>query len=134
MKQVLIRKGQAILANIPAPLVEPGHVLVEVAFSLISTGTELGSVQSSGESLFRRAIKQPEKVKQVLDFYRSQGIKKTVAKVRGQVDQANPTGYSCSGVVIQVERGSPIFNQAKRSPAPGLALPIILRSSWYRAT
>ena len=40
MKQALIRKGQILLANVPAPLVEPGHELVEVAYSLISTGTD----------------------------------------------------------------------------------------------
>lgn len=105
MKQVFIRKGQILLANIPAPLVEPGYVLVEVAYSLISTGTELSNVQSTGQSLLKKAIEQPEKVKWVLDFYKSQGIQKTVAKILGQLDQDTPTGYSCSGIVIQAGEG-----------------------------
>jgi predicted dehydrogenase/threonine dehydrogenase-like Zn-dependent dehydrogenase len=91
--------------NVPAPLVEPGHVLVEVAYSLISTGTELSSVQSSGQSLVKKALEQPQRITKLWDYLRKQGIQKTVAKVRGQTDQANPTGYSCAGVVIQVGEG-----------------------------
>ena len=102
MRQVLIRKGQLLLANVPSPLVEPGSVLVEVAYSLISTGTELSSVQSSGQSLVKKALEQPEKIRKLWDHLRSQGIQKTIAKVQGQLDLASPLGYSCSGIVIQV--------------------------------
>ena len=102
MRQVLIRKGQLLLANVPSPLVEPGSVLVEVAYSLISTGTELSSVQSSGQSLVQKALEQPEKIRKLWDHLRSQGIQKTIAKVQGQLDLASPLGYSCSGIVIQV--------------------------------
>ncbi|MBM4429777.1 MAG: zinc-binding dehydrogenase [Chloroflexi bacterium] len=105
MRQVLIRRGQVTVENVPAPLVEPGHVLVEVAYSLISTGTEITSVESSGKSLVKRALEQPDKVKQVLGHLRRQGIQKTVAKVKGQLDGGRPTGYSCSGIVVQVGEG-----------------------------
>lgn len=33
MKQVLIKWGKTIVADVPAPLVEPGHVLVGGAYS-----------------------------------------------------------------------------------------------------
>jgi predicted dehydrogenase/threonine dehydrogenase-like Zn-dependent dehydrogenase len=105
MKQVLIRRGRVTVENIPAPLIEQGHVLVEVAYSLISTGTELSSVQSSGQSLIKKALDQPEKVKKLWDYLRSQGIQKTVAKIKGQIGQAAPLGYSCSGFVIQSGEG-----------------------------
>jgi len=55
MKQVLIHKGNINLANVPAPLIEPGFILIEVAFSLISTGTELGNILSSSQSLLNKA-------------------------------------------------------------------------------
>jgi len=105
MRQVLIRRGQVAVENVPAPIVEDGHVLVEVAYSLISVGTEISSVESSGKSLIKRALEQPDRVLQVIDHLRRQGIQKTVAKVRGQVGGASPTGYSCSGFVIQVGTG-----------------------------
>lgn len=105
MKQVLIRKGQILLENVPAPMIETGYVLVEVAFSLISTGTELSAVQSSDQSLLQKAWDQPEKIKKLWEHLRKQGIQKTVAKIQGQLEQATPTGYSCSGIVIQVGKG-----------------------------
>ncbi|MEM3434134.1 MAG: bi-domain-containing oxidoreductase [Candidatus Methanomethyliaceae archaeon] len=105
MKQVLIQRGQVTVENVPAPLVEPGHVLVEVAYSLISTGTELSSLESSSKPLLKRALEQPDKVKQLLEHLRRQGIQKTVAKVKGQLDGGRPVGYSCSGIVIQIGKG-----------------------------
>jgi len=101
MKQVLIRRGTVSVEDIPAPLLEKGHVLVEVAYSLISTGTELSSLQSSGQPLIKKALDQPEKVKRLWDYLRNKGIQKTLAKLKGQIGQANPLGYSCSGLVIQ---------------------------------
>ena len=94
-----------MVETVPAPLLEAGHVLVEVAYSLISTGTEISGVQQSGKPLLKRAMEQPDKVMQVLTYLRERGIQKTVAKVRGQLDAGSPTGYSCSGVVIGVGNG-----------------------------
>jgi predicted dehydrogenase/threonine dehydrogenase-like Zn-dependent dehydrogenase len=105
MKQVLIRRGQAVVETVPAPLVEPGHLLVEVAYSLISTGTELSGVQQSGKPLLRRALEQPDKLLLVVNHLRERGIQKTIARVRGQLESGSPTGYSCSGVVLQVGAG-----------------------------
>lgn len=105
MKQVLIRRGRAVVETVPAPLIEPGHVLVEVAYSLISTGTELSGVQQSGKPLAQRALEQPDKVLLVWNHLRERGLQKTIAKVRGQLEAGAPTGYSCSGVVIQVGQG-----------------------------
>lgn len=96
-----------MVETVPAPLIQEGHVLVEVVYSLISTGTEIHSLENSGKSLVIRALEQPDKVKQLLDHLRRQGIQKTVAKVWGQLSRGNPTGYSCSGIVIQVGRGVP---------------------------
>lgn len=105
MKQVLIHRDQIHVENVPAPLVEAGHILVEVAYSLISTGTELSTVQDSGQSMVRKALEQPEKVKKIWNHLRKQGIQKTVAKMQGQLERSTPVGYSCSGIVIQVGEG-----------------------------
>jgi threonine dehydrogenase-like Zn-dependent dehydrogenase len=105
MRQVLIRRGRADVAEIPAPLIEKGHVLVEVAYSLISAGTEMSGVEGSGKSLVQRALQQPDKVWQVVDHLRKQGVQRTVARVRGQLDAGHATGYSCAGMVLQVGEG-----------------------------
>jgi len=44
MKQVLIRRGQATVDEVPAPLIEPGHVLVEVAYYTIGSGKDIESL------------------------------------------------------------------------------------------
>jgi predicted dehydrogenase len=105
MKQVLTQRGNILLVDIPAPFVGQGQILVEVAYSLISTGTELDTIQSTGKSLIEKALEQPEKVKKLIEFLRQQGIQKTIAKINGQLEQALPLGYSCSGTVIQVGEG-----------------------------
>ncbi len=122
MRQVLIRRGQVSVENVPAPLVEDGHILVEVAYSLISAGTEISSVESSGKSLIQRALERPDRVLQVIDHLRKQGIQKTVAKVRGQVAGGSPTGYSCSGIVIQVGRGVNGFQPGDRVACAGAGI------------
>ena len=105
MKQVLVRRGKITIEDVPAPLVGKGNVLVEVAYSLISTGTEVEGVKRSGESLVRKAIEHPEQVRKLVRFLTEKGIKKTLTLLKGKVGIAQPLGYSCSGVVIQVGEG-----------------------------
>jgi len=101
----LIKKGQVIVDEVPAPMVDKNSVLVEVRYSLISTGTELARVASSDESLLRKAVKVPVKVKRALTMMATQGVSQTIDKARGLFDTAYPTGYSCSGTVIDVGQG-----------------------------
>ena len=75
---------------------------MEVKYSLISAGTETAGVASSGESVLQKALKQPEKVKQVPNMVKTQGLSETIDKVKGKLESANPIGYSCAGVVIDV--------------------------------
>ena len=105
MKQVLLRKGMVSVEDVPAPMLKPGHVLVEVAYSLVSPGTEVASIKESKRSLVRRAIDRPDQVKKLVDHLRSKGVRKTVALVQGHLDTPIKTGYSCSGFVIQVGEG-----------------------------
>ena len=105
MKQVLIWHGQVSIEQVPAPLIEAGHILVEVAYSLISTGTEISSVKSEGRPLVQQVLDKPERLVKLVDHLKSQGIQKTLEKVQNKLDTASPLGYSCSGQVIQVGQG-----------------------------
>jgi len=102
MKQVFIKSGSAIVDDVPAPMVDDDRVLVEVAYSFISAGTEMSGVQQSGKSLVKQALEQPEKVLKVLTRLREKGIRKAVSMVQQHTDMSFPTGYSCSGFVLQV--------------------------------
>ena len=99
MKQVLIKQGQAIVSKIPAPVVSDNGVLVKVLYSCISSGTEIIGVTESGESIMKKAMKQPEKVKKALNMLKTQGLDSVLGKVK-EMDSPKLTGYSASGIVI----------------------------------
>jgi predicted dehydrogenase/threonine dehydrogenase-like Zn-dependent dehydrogenase len=102
VKQVLVREGTVLVQQVPAPGVGAKNILVRVAHSCISAGTEMANVQLSGLSLYRRALKQPHHVKRVLELMRDQGIKRTFDRVTGQLNAGMPAGYSAAGVVVEV--------------------------------
>jgi predicted dehydrogenase/NADPH:quinone reductase-like Zn-dependent oxidoreductase len=105
MKQVLIRRGQVVVEPVPAPVVEPGTVLVRLAHSCISVGTELAGLRASAEPLWRRAIRQPDKVRRVADVATSQGVAAARDIVTGKLAASEVTGYSAAGTVIEIGAG-----------------------------
>lgn len=102
MKQVLIKRGQAIVANVPSPKVNDDNILVQVKCSCISIGTEMAGVRNSGIPLWKKALEQPEKVKKVFSMAMKEGLGKTKEIVRGKLEAGSPTGYSAAGVVVAV--------------------------------
>ena len=106
MKQVLLKKGDVTVEEVPAPIIKSNNILVQVAYSCISTGTEISGVTSSGQSLLQKALKDPHKVKKALNLAKTQGISNTIARVKAKFDSASRLGYSCAGKVI--DRGKNI--------------------------
>ena len=106
MKQVLqhLRTGQIELADVPCPLVRPGHLLVQTSASLISAGTERMLVEFGRGGLIAKARAQPEKVRQVLDKIRTDGLLPTMEAVFSRLDEPMPLGYCNAGRVIEVGR------------------------------
>jgi predicted dehydrogenase/threonine dehydrogenase-like Zn-dependent dehydrogenase len=102
VKQVLIRRGTAIIADVPAPAASPRNILVQVAHSCISVGTELAGVRMSGLPLYQRALKQPGNVKRVLQMVHDQGLKHALDRVAGKLAAGSATGYSAAGTVIAI--------------------------------
>ncbi|MFN5516613.1 MAG: bi-domain-containing oxidoreductase [Cyanobacteriota bacterium] len=100
MKQVLIKQGQAIVTDVPAPMVEPGTILVRVERSCISTGTEMSGLQVSRQPLWQRAIRNPDKVKKVVEMALNQGVQRAATTVQGKLESGSPPGYSAAGTVI----------------------------------
>lgn len=105
MKQAILKKGIVYPTNVPAPMVSTGNILVQVASSCISVGTEMPGVKNSGTNIIERALKQPENVKKVINAVRSDGIKKTFTRVKSKLDGGSPLGYSAAGTVIDIGEG-----------------------------
>ena len=54
MRQILLNSGGAVVARVPRPIVERGSVLVRVQYSLISVGTEIAPLRSTGQRRARQ--------------------------------------------------------------------------------
>jgi len=105
MKQLLVSKGSVIVEDVPAPRLREGCLLVRVRFSCVSIGTELHGLVSTGESLWRKAARQPEKAKAAIKMLAKQGLSRTLSFVNSQLSGSFPSGYSVAGEVIAVGEG-----------------------------
>ena len=56
----------------------------------------------SAMPLYRRALKQPQHVRRVLEIVRDQGLRAAISRVKGQLEAGTPTGYSAAGTIIAV--------------------------------
>src|SRR5581483_4261387 len=102
MKQVLLRRGQAVADDVPAPVVEPGTCLIAVHRSCISVGTELSGIRRSRAPLWQLALRYPEQVSKTLQSAATIGVARTWGIVHGQLAAGQPLGYSAAGTVVQV--------------------------------
>ena len=119
MKQVLVSGGSVRLESVPAPLVEAGTVLIRMDHSCISIGTEMSGVKSSGVPLWKRAMRQPQHVKKVVDMLLTDGLAQTRKLVQERLAVELPTGYSGAGVVLEVGDGVDGFAPGDRVACAG---------------
>jgi threonine dehydrogenase-like Zn-dependent dehydrogenase len=107
MRQVLqhARTGVVEVVDVPAPNLLPGCVLVRIAASLVSAGTERASAEFANKSLLQKAKARPDLVREVAGKVRRDGIFSAMAAVRSRLDQPNALGYSSAGTVIGVGEG-----------------------------
>jgi predicted dehydrogenase/threonine dehydrogenase-like Zn-dependent dehydrogenase len=101
LRQVVqnIKTGVVSVEEVPVPELRRGCLLVKNKASLISAGTEGGTVALGKMSLLGKARARPEQVKKVLQAVRAEGILATFKAVRNSLDVPIPLGYSCAGVV-----------------------------------
>lgn len=107
MKQILqsLKTGSVELIEAPAPACKAGHLLIATRRSLISAGTERMLVEFGQANLLAKARSQPDRVSQVLDKMRTDGLLPTLEAVFTRLDQPLPLGYCNAGVVLAVGEG-----------------------------
>ncbi len=122
MKQVLVHDGQAQTVEVPVPQPGSNEILVRVAFSCISPGTERSQVaDTSRGSLVGQVLAQPQRVAKALDMLRNEGVAATVGKLQGNLDLGEPIGYSLSGTVVEVGSEVSAFAPGDRVACAGNA-------------
>lgn len=121
MKQLLqsLATGASDLPELPAPAVGHGQLLIRSSCSLVSAGTERMLVDFGKASWIDKARQQPDKVQQVLEKARTDGLFTTIDAVRSKLDQPLPLGYCNVGTVVAVGPGVVGFQVGDRVASNG---------------
>ena len=121
MKQIIqsFKTGETILEEVPAPMVKRGNVLIQTTRSLVSLGTERMLVEFGKSNLLSKARQQPDKVKQVLDKIKTEGLMPTLEAVFNKLGEPLPLGYCNVGKVIAVGEGVSDFKVGDRVASNG---------------
>ncbi|MAG61015.1 dehydrogenase [archaeon] len=121
MKQIVqsFKTGKTILEEFPPPNVGYSSVLIQTTHSLVSLGTERMLVEFGKASLVKKARQQPDKVKQVLDKIKTDGLLPTLDAVFNKLGQPLPLGYCNVGKVIAVGEGVSEFAIGDRVASNG---------------
>ncbi len=103
MKQILqsLKTGVTEVAEIPCPRAGRGQVLIRTSRTLVSAGTERMLVDFGKAGLLGKARQQPDKVRQVLEKIRTDGLAPTLEAVFSKLDQPLPLGYCNVGRVLE---------------------------------
>ena len=121
MKQIIqdLKSGATILEEVPVPNVKAGCVLIKTTRTLVSLGTERMLVEFGKANLIDKARQQPDKVKQVLDKLKTDGVQPTLEAVFNKLGQPLPLGYCNVGRVIAVGKGVTEFVVGDRVASNG---------------
>ncbi|AQG80576.1 bi-domain-containing oxidoreductase [Spirosoma montaniterrae] len=114
-----LRTGETRLIEVPIPAVGPGQVLIRTRRSLVSPGTERMLVSFGRGNWLDKAWQQPERVKQVLNKVRTDGLRPTLETVFRKLDQPLPLGYCNVGIVLAVGEGVTDLHSGQRVVSNG---------------
>ena len=104
MRQVLqyLGSGETALVEVPCPGVQSGSLLIRSRTSLVSIGTEKMLIAFGKAGWLAKAQKQPDKVRQVFEKVKTDGLLPTIEAVKAKLDQPIPLGYANVGEVVEV--------------------------------
>ncbi len=100
------KAGTIQVVDIAPPALRPGTILVRNAFSVVSPGTERGTVSAARDSYIKTARARPDLVRRVLDTVKREGVLAAYRKVQAKLSEPQALGYSSAGTVIAVGPGT----------------------------
>ena len=121
MKQILqsLKTGATEVVDVPTPRVGHGSVLIRSTRTLVSAGTERMLVGFGKASWIEKARQQPDKVRQVLDKIKTDGLVPTIETVLNKLNQPLPLGYCNTGLVSDVGSNVSGFSPTDRVVSNG---------------
>jgi threonine dehydrogenase-like Zn-dependent dehydrogenase len=104
MKQVFATGGRVVVVDVPEPAPGPGEVLVETAFSVVSTGTEIHAIQGTArpETTGNETYPPLQPSSRPSLRIRSGGTRWTGPSPRPSASDLIRIGYSLAGTVLAV--------------------------------
>ncbi len=108
MKQVVARAGEVVVSEVPRPVCSDNGVLIRTSYSVISTGTESWTIDSTSPIGASDLAKDSSKLGKAVHLSRqvieNEGLKGFADYVNAIRHPEFAIGYSSSGIVIQVGR------------------------------
>lgn len=128
MKQIVqnLNNGETLLVETPAPIVKEGHILIRSVNSLVSVGTEAMLVAFGKAGWWSKAKQQPEKVQQVLQKIKTDGLLPTIEAVKAKLNTPIPLGYANAGIVLEVGDKVQGFQKGDRVVSNGSHAELVL--------
>ena len=104
MKQLIqnLKSGETSIIEVPAPSISRNKILIHTSKSLISPGTEKMLVDFAKSGYVAKAKQQPDKVKEVINKVKTDGIASTFEAVQNKLNQPITLGYCNVGVIKEV--------------------------------
>ena len=141
MKQLCqqLRDGTMEVLGVVLSLVGHGMVVLKNHFSLISAGTDGGTVNAARKILIGKARERPEQFKQVIDSVKQQGVVKPYRAVSTKLDSYSSLGYRAHGPAMPSAAaewlaGLTGITPGLSGPAPATVCPRCRLGSWQGCT
>src|SRR3989344_2204438 len=111
MKAIFAQQGKIVIQELPVPACPDNGVLVQVLYSLISTGTE-GRTLEGSKAASRVAAKATKAatIKIVTDQIARKGFSYTLKMINERFHRPIPLGYSCAGKIIRIGKSVQNFS------------------------
>jgi len=121
MKQIIQdhKAGDLRIADVPSPLLSEGGVLVQNAWSAISSGTERDSIEIAQKNIFEKAKERPDELKKVIRSIQTIGLKQTYDLVLNKLETPVALGYSSAGRIIEAGKNAGEFRVGDRVACAG---------------
>jgi predicted dehydrogenase/threonine dehydrogenase-like Zn-dependent dehydrogenase len=101
-RRVIDRRGRVSILELPVPHLGPEQVLVQSHYSLISSGTETGTLSKTPAELVKQTISDPWMRHVVKQTVFATGVGQTARRVWHEMITPREIGYSGAGTVLGV--------------------------------
>src|SRR5260221_3863626 len=99
-RRVIDRRGRVLVADLPVPHMGPDQVLIQSHYSLISSGTEMGTLSKTPAQLVRQTISDPWMRNVVKQTILATGPSQTARRVWHEIVTPREIGYSRAVTVL----------------------------------